>query len=822
MAFLSLKIVIGAFAAIAIVLTGVIALVITNSFTMTAMRDIGREHAGGIVQAANAKVGSFFDQAVAHLALTQEMMPKGNWKAPTDAMREGTAQWYLPWLEHMLRLHHTFQWSYYSMIFFGFVDGNFVQTALLDTQKYFFYYSDVVSKTSNGYLRLTANDYTIMGPIVNGYPMLFTDMPLWQANPLNQLNEKIWTPPAFSSYYPGGVATIMGALHNASGVRFAKTAFAFNLTAIQSFLRTISLTANSQAFLIDGLNFVLATTHPYVPSTFLGPYNASTRYGPGCYFDSSMDGGMVCRTTAAAFPFAPLQQLASVRPAILNTSIPTTTSGAELVHLSGKNFYVSVDVMRCSVNVGLTWKLVLLMPEDDITGGVVKGRNVAIGTMAGVCFLLVACAVVFIAFMLRPLQRVSDRMYLAAELNDMEEEQSLSTLSEIALLEDSYYNLRSKLNEMKAFVPQALLHGNDCDMDLEDSTSQKLGNSANPNPAGAGASVRSAESLEKKGKGDRASVIDTASVASRGQGQAAISRGLNVASSLVRKNAAVLVVNVAGFHSAVADVAPVNALQLCETIAREVLTHVREQKGVIGVYHGDRFLVTFNAAAPAASPAKRACVAAVRVCEALKQLHRTATCGVSCGQLLCGNTGCSELKGFSCIGPACVQAVAIERLAKGFRARYGEALQTPILATGQCMTDIECDLFFQVVDYIALPDPVQVLNVVAVKSAKKEDEWMYQLHQNEAADPFALVNKGFRCLFEGDTAGAKAVITERAARSEAMPLSDEVGLTQLKGKLQHEGECTVPSDDPSHATGATVNHTVLPLTDYGAFLRYLF
>ena len=50
MAILSLKVVIGAFAAVTIVLTGVIALVITNSFTMSAMRDIG-----ATTQAASCK-----------------------------------------------------------------------------------------------------------------------------------------------------------------------------------------------------------------------------------------------------------------------------------------------------------------------------------------------------------------------------------------------------------------------------------------------------------------------------------------------------------------------------------------------------------------------------------------------------------------------------------------------------------------------------------------------------------------------------------------------------------------------------------------------
>ena len=353
------------------------------------------------------------------MTLTQEMVRSGTWMTPSDTVAQGTTQWWLPWLDHMLRLHHTYNWTYYTMLFFGFTDGTWLVTSLRTTQYIFVYPPNPAVPMQYLALRMTANDMTVMGPVP--YPPfnlnLFT-LPMWVANPLTQPNEKLWAPPSFSSFYPNGVATIAGALHNASGVRFGKAAFTFNATAIRAFLRTISLTANSQAFLIDSLNMILATTHPQVPSAFLGAFNASVQYPAGCYFDPSIDGGMVCRMTARTFPFSPLQELAESRSAVLNTSNSLTTAGAELVDLGGKKYYVSVDTMHCTVGTGLTWKFVLLMPENDITGGIVKGRNVAIGTMSGVCLLLVIAAVAFIAFMLRPLQRVSDRMYLCADLND--------------------------------------------------------------------------------------------------------------------------------------------------------------------------------------------------------------------------------------------------------------------------------------------------------------------------------------------------------------------------------------------------------------------
>ena len=97
---------------------------------------------------------------------------------------------------------------------------------------------------------------------------------------------------------------------------------------------------------------------------------------------------------------------------------------------------------------------------------------------------------------------------------------------------------------------------------------------------------------------------------------------------------------------------------------------------------------------------------------------------------------------------------------------------------------------------------------------------MYQLHQNEAADPFALVNKGFRCLRDGDTAGATSALAERAAqlKGSASP-ADEVGAAQLGEKVQHAGESSIIATAAPNRT--TAHHSTLPLTDYGCYFNHM-
>ena len=433
--------------------------------------------------------------------------------------------------------------------------------------------------------------------------------------------------------------------------------------------------------------------------------------------------------------------------------------------LDGKTYYVYVAVVECSVP--LSMKIVLLMPESDITGDVIKGRNIAIGVMCAVCVVAVIVACVFVALVLMPLEDVSDRMYDAAELNDTSNDEALSVLSEIAALQDSYHNLRKKLNEMKAFVPQTLLHAEDDD---DGSTTVSDGAS------------KPADSQSRKSR--KSGKSDTASMRGGVGGQVG-GRGLNVAASLVKKGVAVLFVNVRGFQASIDSKNLTEGLTLCSKISGLVLKEVREQKGVVAQFHGDHFLATFNAVSPAASPAKRAAIAAVKMSDVMKTMQLRGSFGVSFGTATCGNIGCSDLKAYSVVGAAVVQAAAMERLAKLFSNRTDGEIA--VLAIDKCSQDCECELFLQAVDYVAMPQPMLVMAVMSLKSAK-EDEWMYRLQEAESKDPYAHINNGFRALVNGDVEGAKSSLNRHREHCAALNF---VGASQLEKKLQDSGKAQV-------------------------------
>lgn len=875
-----IKVIMGVFVALGVALAGIVALLISYSFAMTTIRSIGRDHATEMLRTADAKVSAFFDLAVAHAQETQEMVLTDTWKIPVDAAAGGNSLWYLPYTRHIVRTHRVFNWTFYTMTAMFFVDGSWID--IINDKSYTGtdgLYVQIVTKTPGRATVPSMSILTTKGdyPVVPEYldytsvidtlalPSAFTDR--------TPCSAKLFSPPGFSGTEDQGLAVLVSNMCNATGARIGSFIQIFSLSQIGAFLRSLTLVTSSQAFLIDSLNMVVATSHPTIPTRFLGPANATTTLAPNCYIDTSLlSPVVVCRTTAATFPYAPLQQLHAESPSLLNTSSTERTEVAQLVKLSSGTYYVAVDFLGCSERAGLNWKFVMIIPESGITGNVNKGRNIAIATVACVCVLISLAIIVVVALVLRPLQRVSDRMYLASELNDNEADDPVSVLSEVALLQDSYTNLRAKLNEMKAFVPQALLQGNDGTEDVENEwtageeaikvmphrNSEHSLNQPSVGDApvdkieecsmGSGPkrckSVHSIVEVETKSSGAVETPKDSQfskpdlvkaegtcasrnSDGSKRSGDNPIGKtnrvGLNVATSLVKRNVAVLTVNIRGFHESLQSLSTSAGLELCERAAHVVFAEAREQRGVVALYHGDRFLITFNAATTASSPAKRAAITALKIRDALTKVHLRSTCGIAFGPALCGNTGSTELKSFSCIGTVVAQSAAMERIAKMFCERYGDLGgkdgAVSIIATGSCLADVECYVYHQVIDYVAAPQVMDILGIMGLKKSK-DDEWMYQLRATETADAFACVNTGFHWLHSGDVAAAKSALDRRTCQGDSAA-RDAVGAAQLEEKLQHIGTLCIPF----HSGGPSLEKKEglqLPLSDFGPFFSSLF
>ena len=448
----SLKLAIALNAACFLFIVAAPVLILTDWFTMGAMRNIGRDHAGALVKAASGQVSSFFDQAVIQCRNMQVLVHQGTWMLPNDTAATGKV-WYADLLAQTITMNRLFNMAYFTNTVLLAADGSwFALNAPTTTNATTYTLAITITagraKPSSRINFFTANDSvaSIVPPTATTGPDILTQ-PNWLAYQGLRLNQQVWAEVGFGmgADPSAGTATLESALVNASGTRIAVFGVNFYVDKMRVILESANLTQNTEAFIFDSRNMLVATSHSKNVNKWRGTYNASVSYEPGCYNTSASGVGVVCRYSADLYPFAPLQQLYVQRPQLLNTSTAQTTDGAEIMELDGKTYYVYVAVVASSVP--LSMKIVLLMPESDITADVDTGSYIA----TGVFFAFTYLSGIIVWFLLRFWQKK-----LKAALSDASSVDS--QFIEISELKESLFR---SLREDNTLVPQTALNAGD-------------------------------------------------------------------------------------------------------------------------------------------------------------------------------------------------------------------------------------------------------------------------------------------------------------------------------------------------------------------------
>jgi hypothetical protein len=219
---------------------------------------------------------------------------------------------------------------------------------------------------------------------------------------------------------------------------------------------------------------------------------------------------------------------------------------------------------------------------------------------------------------------------------------------------------------------------------------------------------------------------------------------------------------------------------------------VSSHGGVLGVFHGDHFTATFNAARPCAGHARKACSAAAAITGigshggggAAGGLQMKA--GITSGACMVGNVGSDAAKVFATVGPAFAQAVALERMTR----LYGAGCH--VLSTARVCADVSTHFRFRFVDIVGLPGrravlvaavlgPVQAtaaaasadgggVGAAAGPATEEGDEWLYLVGNRAAADPHAAHNEAFAALHRMDLTVCDKY-TEAPAKAQRAPES---------------------------------------------------
>jgi class 3 adenylate cyclase len=143
-----------------------------------------------------------------------------------------------------------------------------------------------------------------------------------------------------------------------------------------------------------------------------------------------------------------------------------------------------------------------------------------------------------------------------------------------------------------------------------------------------------------------------------------------------RRFVSVLYINVMNFET-IMNAVPDVGMRVHAAVLHEILTAVTFRSGVVDHFHGDRFLVTFNASRVCPTPVLSALEAMMDLIHRVAQrahkllgdsLSTRAAVGVrvgaACGQAMCGNLGNRSMQRFATVGKCVGQANSLMQYAR--------------------------------------------------------------------------------------------------------------------------------------------------------------
>jgi class 3 adenylate cyclase len=441
------------------------------------------------------------------------------------------------------------------------------------------------------------------------------------------------------------------------GSLYGFATISLTISSINDFLRDIRGTPNTHSFAYASDGYLMATTYPE-PYLMIQTVSANAPTPAGCDSGASnllqapaqqnATKMLACRVHITNYPYMPLRAVAGDREFAF-----TLTRAVDIREAKGDRYYyatTNTPMRQKSYRI----QLLLIMPEADVIGSVIAGRNLAIGVSVAIFVVVAALSFAFILWLLAPLNVIARRMTLAATLqdegDDAEDEKTLSHLAEVRALQLSYFAMNRELNRIRSFVPQSLLHSaltreHSCEetfVEIEGAAgdgpsppASVLGASdhgsdhrhANPAPYGSarrtatGADALTIASVEwVERHGSRSPRTDGDSVVgheSRHRERRVSFVEMPAAPNALVSNlglraefVTVMSLNLADFHPACRELNQDQlAIKLNKTI-EFIHQTINRYKGVLDHFNGDHFIATFNAVRPCANHPRRAAIAA--------------------------------------------------------------------------------------------------------------------------------------------------------------------------------------------------------------------
>ena len=332
--------------------------------------------------------------------------------------------------------------------------------------------------------------------------------------------------------------------------------------------------------------------------------------------------------------------------------------------------------------------------------------------------ILLGLSVVFTNIIISPLIVLSDDMAAVAvmETDSVDLTVSLSSLSEVRAMQQSFRKMVKNLIEYKNYMPQSVLMKSDDEESQESplSKSSGLGSSAS-----------------------RTQVSHSRSVAQHHQ---AVEMGLK------KKTISVIMFNSIGWHSRRNN--DVIVEQHCSLITC-LTSAVEKNKGVCDAFNGDRLMAYFNA--NRANSDHRSCAVKCGLM-AKSDCQLPLSFATSSGEAKVGNIGIVGMKKFSILSPMVSFAATLER--------YSAFEKYSCLIDKRCAehsrVHVDC-VAVRLVCFAKHSEAAQLVYEAKALRKVQEEEWMYQL---EAESTFGKWNGFVEMLADGQFDEAEKLLSD--------------------------------------------------------------
>eukprot|EP01061_Rhynchopus_euleeides_P002386 TRINITY_DN11827_c0_g1_i3.p1 TRINITY_DN11827_c0_g1~~TRINITY_DN11827_c0_g1_i3.p1 ORF type:complete len:1631 (+),score=280.01 TRINITY_DN11827_c0_g1_i3:73-4893(+) len=374
-------------------------------------------------------------------------------------------------------------------------------------------------------------------------------------------------------------------------------------------------------------------------------------------------------------------------------------------------------------------------------------RNESMLVLAWVALGCVLAFMTFNAYITGPVTNVAEKLVDVASFRVSDVEARHSIIAEISAISEAMAVVCKNLKEFKSYIPKSL------GLDEDETEAESQEESSAPDNS----------SRASSGCQSRTSTNNTSASDITAGNRAALAKRAAHMGSMQKKRISFMATNVVDFLSISANMSDKDVLELHGGLVSLMLVAVSEMKGIPETFAGDRFCASWNAIRACGGHKHSSLVTLLNLRERLSTLRekiRISGALVS-GDARVGNMGTEGMKRFSYITGLLPFAFALERHARN--------LGISALAEETIIRDNETVVAQSIGTVMykkRASGPVHVFIVDSLADAGGNDEWMYEMQNMQAKNPYITWNKWVKHVVNGQWEEAKELALSNQLREK--------------------------------------------------------